>query len=206
MSGAFPISSSAFSTMGIKSIQNTIISKSDSGKKLARQIDGQRFAFTAQIIIGKRSDVYGELMAFIIKQRSRKENFTIIPPEIEDARGSETGTVLVNGVHAVGDTTIAMDAFASDGAGRFKAGDFIKFASHDKVYMVVSDVTSSSNAATVTIEPPLTTALADDSVVTYDNVPFTVHLTNDVQEFGAVGADKDGNLLYQFELDVEEAL
>ena len=206
MSGAFPISSSAFSTMGIKSIQNTIISKSDSGKKLARQIDGQRFAFTAQIIIGKRSDVYGELMAFIMKQRSRKENFTIIPPEIEDARGNETGTVLVNGVHAVGDTTIAMDAFASDGAGRFKAGDFIKFASHDKVYMVVSDVTSSSNAATVTIEPPLTTALADDSVVTYDNVPFTVHLTNDVQEFGTVGADKDGNLLYQFELDVEEAL
>ena len=206
MSGAFPISSSAFSTMGIKSIQNTIISKSDSGKKLARQIDGQRFAFTAQIIIGKRSDVYGELMAFIMKQRSRKENFTIIPPEIEDARGSETGTVLVNGVHAVGDTTIAMDGFASDGAGRFKAGDFIKFASHDKVYMVVSDVTSSSNAATVTIEPPLITALADDSVVTYDNVPFTVHLTNDIQEFGAVGADKDGNLLYQFELDVEEAL
>ena len=206
MSGAFPISSSAFSTMGIKSIQNTIISKSDSGKKLARQIDGQRFAFTAQIIIGKRSDIYGELMAFIMKQRSRKENFTIIPPEIEDARGSETGTVLVNGVHAVGDTTIAMDAFASDGAGRFKAGDFIKFASHDKVYMVVSDVTSSSNAATVTIEPPLTTALADDSVVTYDNVPFTVHLTNDIQDFGVVGADKDGNLLYQFELDVEEAL
>ena len=206
MSGAFPISNSKFSTMGIKSIQNTIISKSDSGKKLARQIDGQRFAFTAKIITAKRSDAYGELMAFIVKQRSGKENFTIIPPEIEDARGSETGTVLVNGVHAVGDTTIAMDAFASDGAGRFKAGDFIKFASHDKVYMVVSDVTSSSNAATVTIEPPLTTALADDSVVTYDNVPFTVHLTNDVQEFGAVGADKDGNLLYQFELDVEEAL
>ena len=206
MSGAFPISNSKFSTMGIRSIQNTIISKSDSGKKLARQIDGQRFAFTAKIITGKRSDIYGELMAFIMKQRSRKENFTIIPPEIEDARGNETGTVLVNGVHAVGDTTIAMDAFASDGAGRFKAGDFLKFASHDKVYMVVSDVTSSSNAATVTIEPPLTTALADDSVVTYDNVPFTVHLTNDVQDFGTVGADKDGNLLYQFELDVEEAL
>ena len=206
MSGAFPISNAKFQTMGIKSIQKTILSKSDSGKKLARQIDGQRFAFTAKIITGKRSDIYGELMAFIMKQRSRKENFTIIPPEIEDARGSETGTVLVNGVHAVGDTTIAMDAFASDGAGRFKAGDFLKFASHDKVYMVVSDVTSSSNAATVTIEPPLTTALADDSVVTYDNVPFTVHLTNDVQDFGTVGADKDGNLLYQFELDVEEAL
>ena len=206
MSGAFPISSSAFSTMGIKSIQNTIISKSDSGKKLARQIDGQRFAFTAKIITGKRSDIYGELMAFIMKQRSRKENFTIIPPEIEDARGSETGSVLVNGVHAVGDTTIDMDAFAGDGDGRFKAGDFLKFASHDKIYMVVSEVTSSSNAATVTIEPPLITALTNNSAVTYDNVPFTVHLTSDIQEFGVVGSDKDGNLLYQFEFDVEESL
>ena len=206
MSGSFPISSAKFSTMGIKSIQTTIISKSDSGKRLARQIDGQRFAFTAEIITGKRSDIYGELMAFIIKQRSGKETFTITPPEIKNARGSETGTVLVNGVHAVGDTTIAMDAFASDGAGRFKTGDFIKFASHNKVYMVVADVTSSSNAATVTIEPPLTTALADDSVVTYDSVPFTVFLTNDIQEFGAIGSDKDGNLIYKFQFYVEEAL
>ena len=206
MSGAFPISSAKFESWGIKSIQNTIISKSQSGKKLARQIDNQRFGFTARIITAKRSDVYGELMAFIVKQRSGKENFTIIPPEIEDARGSETGSVLVNGVHAVGDTTIAMDAFAGDGDGRFKAGDFIKFASHDKIYMVVSDVTSSSNAATVTIEPPLINTLADNSAVTYDNVPFTVHLTNDIQEFGVVGADKDGNLLYKFEFDVEESL
>jgi len=206
MSGAFPISSAKFSTMGIKSIQTTIISKSDSGKRLARQIDGQRFGFSVEIITGKRSDIYGELMGFIIKQRSGKETFTITPPEIKNARGSETGTVLVNGVHAVGDTTIAMDAFAGDGAGRFKTGDFIKFASHSKVYMVVADVTSSSNAATVTIEPPLTTALADDSVVTYDSVPFTVFLTNDIQEFGAIGSDKDGNLIYKFQFDVEESL
>ena len=205
MSGAFPISTSKFSTMGIQSIQPTLISKSISGKKLSRTIDAQRWAFTISIITSTRATAYGELMAFIVKQRSGKENFTIIPPELEDARGSETGSVVINGVHAVGDTTIAMDAFAGDGAGRFKAGDFLKFA-HDKVYMVVADCTSSSNAATVTIEPPLTTALADDSAVTYDNVPFTVHLTNDMQEFGVVGADKDGNNLYKFEFDVEETL
>jgi len=88
-----------------------------------------------------------------------------------------------------------------------KAGDYVKFASHTKVYMVVADVTADgSNEATLTIEPPLLTALTDDSVVTYDNVPFTVHLTNDMQEFGVAGADNNGNLLYQFELDVEETL
>jgi len=203
MAGAFPISSAKFESLGIKSIQNTIISKTVSGKKLARQIDNQRFAFSVRIITGKRSDVYGDLMAFIVKQRSGKENFTIIPPEVEDARGNVSGTVLVNGVHAVADTTITVDAMT----GTLKAGDFLKFASHNKVYMVVADVTADgSNEATVTIEPPLLVALANDSVVTYDNVPFTVHLTNDIQEFGVAGADKDGALLYQFEFDVEESL
>jgi len=206
MSGAFPISNSKFSTMGIRSSQNTILSLTDSGKKLSRQIDGQRFGFTARIIVAKRDDVYGELMAFIMKQRSGKENFTIVPPEIKDARGSETGTVLVNGSHTAGDTTIAMDGFASDTAGSLKAGDYIKFANHSKVYMVISDVTPSSNAATVTIEPPLVSSLVDNEAVTYDSVPFTVYLTNDVQEFGTVGANASGDLLYQFELDVEEAL
>ena len=99
-----------------------------------------------------------------------------------------------------------MDGFSGDGAGRFKAGDLIKFASHTKVYMVVSDVTSSSNAATVTIEPPLVADIANDSAVTYDDVAITVFLTSDIQEFGSVGADKDGNILYKFEFDVEEAL
>ena len=93
MSGAFPISTAKFETLGIRSIQKTIISKSDSGKKLARQIDGQRFGFTARIITAKRSDVYGDLMAFIIKQRSGKENFTIVPPEISSTEIEVISTI-----------------------------------------------------------------------------------------------------------------
>jgi len=203
MAGAFPITNSKFDTLGIRSIQNTIISKSVSGKKLARQIDNQRWAFTVSIKTGTRSDVYGELMAFIVKQRSGKENFTIVPPEVKNARGNVSGTVLVNGVHAVGDSTINVDGMT----GTLKAGDFISFASHTKVYMCVADVTADgSNEATITIEPPLSIALTNDSVVTYDNVSFTVYLTNDIQDFGATGTTNDGKLLYTYEMDVEEAL
>ena len=199
MSGAFPISTAKFQSLGIKSIQNTIISKSQSGKKLARQIDGQRFGFTARIITAKRSDVYGDLMAFIIKQRSGKENFTIIPPEVEDARGTASGTP--HGTASAGATSITL---GGTGTGTLKAGDFIKFASHDKIYMVVADQSDISTGS-LTIEPPLTTAISSSNIQ-FDNVPFTVHLTNDIQEFGVVGADKDGNALYQFEFDVEESL
>ena len=67
--------------------------------------------------------------------------------------------------------------------------------------MLISDVTSSSNAATVTIEPPLTTALANNEAVTYDSVPFTVALKNDVQEF-TVGQDA----FYRYELDFIEVI
>ena len=199
MAGSFPISTANFESLGIKSIQNTIISKTVSGKKLGRQIDGQRWGFTAKVITAKRSDVYGDLMAFIVKQRSGKENFTIIPPEVEDARGTASGTP--HGTASAGDTSITL---GGTGTGTLKAGDMIKFANHSKVYMVVADQ-SDISTGTLTIEPPLTTAVSS-SDITYDNVAFTVHLTNDVQEFGVAGADKDGNALYQFEFDVEEAL
>jgi len=199
MSGAFPISSANFQTMGIRSIQDTIISKSQSGKKLSRQIDGQRFGFTARIITGKRSDIYGELMAFIMKQRSQKENFTIIPPELEDARGTASG--IPNGTASAGATSITL---GGTGTGTLLSGDYIKFANHDKVYMVVADQ-SDISTGTLTIEPPLREAVSS-SDITYDSVPFTVYLVNEMQEFGGVGADKDGNVLYKFELDVEESL
>ena len=199
MSGAFPISTAKFSTMGIKSIQTTIISKSDSGKKLARQIDGQRFAFTVRIITGNRSDIYGELMAFIMKQRSGKENFTIIPPEIKNARGTASGSP--TGTASAGATSIAL---GGTGTGTLLSGDYIKFSNHDKVYMVVADQSDISTGK-LTIEPPLTTAVSSTDIA-FDNVSFTVYLTNDIQEFGAVGADKNGNIIYEFQFDVEESL
>ena len=200
MSGALP--NVDFTAINIKSNQKTLISQTDSGKTFRRQIDGQKWSFTVSYPLMTRAN-FQPTMAFIIQQRSQKESFTITFPSYLNATGNETGTVLVNGAHSVADTTIAMDAFAGDGAGRFKAGDFIKFA-HSKVYMVVSDVTSSSNAATVTIEPPLTTALTNNSSVTYDSIAFTVHLTSDVQEFSSGQANSDGVPLFKYEFDVVE--
>tara|TARA_E500000305_G_scaffold106956_1_gene106275 strand:- start:317 stop:916 length:600 start_codon:yes stop_codon:yes gene_type:complete len=182
MSGSFP-SSPEPSSINIKSNQTTMVSVSISGRRQARQLQNQRWSMEVGFPPMTRSE-FAPIMAFIVSQRGKKESFQFTPVIVDDALGVETGTVLVNGVHAVGDTTIAMDAFAADGSGRFKAGDFIKFGGHNKVYMVVSDVTSSSNAATVTIEPPLTTALSDNDTVVYDSVPFTVALSNDIQEFG----------------------
>ena len=202
MSGALP--NVRFTAINIKNNQKTLFSETDSGKSFRRQVQGQRFSFTVQYPPMTRAE-FAPIMAFIMKQRSRKEDFTVTMPSYFNAQGNETGTLLVNGAHSVADTTIAIDGFAGDGAGRLKAGDFIKFA-HEKVYMVVADATSSSNASTVTIEPPLRTALTNNSSVTYDSVPFTVQLTSDVQEFATNQNDSDGNLLLSYEFDVIESL
>jgi len=202
MSGTLP--NTRFNAINLKSNQKTLFSETDSGKTFRRQIQGQRFSFTVAYPPMTRAE-FAPIMAFIMKQRSMKEDFTITMPSYLDSQGNETGTLLVNGVHSASDTTIALDGFAGDGAGRLKAGDFIKFA-HNKVYMIVEDVTSSSNSATVTIEPPLREALADNSSVTYDSVSFNVHLTSDAQEFKTNQVNKDGNLLFNYEFDVIESL
>ena len=91
----------------------------------------------------------------------------------------------------------------SNGSDAFKAGDYVKFANHDKVYVVTSDVTSanSTGEATIPIEPALVTSPADQSLLTLTAVPFTVALTGRVQEFetGTTG-------LYEYELDMEEVI
>jgi len=195
MSGTYP-TTPEFRSMNFASEQKTLTSTTDSGKMFSVQVDGQRFKFSASYPPMSRTD-FAPVLAFIMKQRSQKETFQIALPDLKNAKGDVSGTVLVNGSHSAGDTTISVDAMT----GTLKAGDLIKFA-HSKVYMIVSDVTADgSNEATLTIEPPLREALADDSSVTYDGVEFTVRLINDLQQFN-VGVDN----YYRYEVDFIEAL
>ena len=199
MSGTYP-TSPVFSSIGFTSEQKTITSTTDSGKMFSVQVDGQRWKFSASYPPMTRQ-TFAPVYAFIIKQRSQKETFQIVPPVISSAKGHETASVLVNGAHTAGDTTITIDGHQNNSAGAFHAGDLIKFANHSKVYMIVENVNPSSNASTITIEPPLRSALADNEAITYDNVPFTVRLTNDIQTFNTDNID-----LYKFEVDFIEAL
>ena len=114
MSGALP--NTNFDAINIRSNQKTLYSETDSGKSFRRQVQGQRFSFTLSYPLLTRAD-FAPIMAFMVKQRSRKENFTVTLPTTLDSQGNETGTLLVNGSHSAGDTTIAIDGFASDGAG-----------------------------------------------------------------------------------------
>ena len=200
MSGQFP-TSPAPKDASIGSVQNTIVSVTTSGRVQTRQIDGQKFSITLDYPPMTRSN-FAPIKAFIMKQRARLNTFTVIPPVVSNAQGVGTGTISVNGAISSGATTCAIDGMATSTNDILKAGDYFRFTGQDKVYMAVEDLDSDgSGEGTLTFEPPLRSDVADDVALIYDNVDFTVRLSNDIQEYSIVTND-----LYKYQIDLIENL
>ena len=200
MSGQLPTTPVARSA-SINSQQNTIVSVTTSGRKQARQIDGQRFQITLQYPPMTRAE-FAPIKAFIIKQRSQLENFTIIPPTESNAQGVASTVISTNASISAGAITCTVDNMTTSTNGILKAGDYFRFTGQQKAYTAVEDLNADgSGEGTLTFEPPLRTAVTDNTVLIYDDVDFTVSLTGNTQEYN-IGTTN----LYAYELDVIEVL
>jgi hypothetical protein len=199
MSGTFP-TSPVPADIKVSSFTPTLVSQTQSLKRQVRRRGGQRWSFDVNFPPMTRSE-FAPVYAFCIAQRGQYETFTFVPPVVSVPQGTATGTPLVNTAHTVGDTTIATDGWTTS-TQILKAGDFIKFANHSKVYMVVSDCSSDgTGAATLVIEPPLMAALSDNEAITANDVPFRVALTTDAQEYSAGPPN-----LYEFSIGLIEVI
>jgi hypothetical protein len=138
MSGQFP-TSPAPSSIGIASDQATIVSTTVSGKRQARQIDGQKFKLTAKFPIMTRAE-FAPIKAFIMKQRSQLNSFTFIPPTISDSQGVASTVISTNASVSAGDITCTVDNMTVSTNGILKAGDYFRFTGQEKVYMAVADL------------------------------------------------------------------
>jgi hypothetical protein len=200
MSGTFP-SSPAPRDVAISTNQNTIVTTTASGRRQARQIDGQRFRLRLRFPVMTRTE-FAPINAFVMKQRSQMESFQYVPPTIDDALGVASGVISVNGAISAGVTSVAIDGMANSTSGVFKAGDYFRFTGQTKVYMVMADVSSNgSGQGTLTFEPPLRSNVSDNAVLIYSNVDFTVGLTGDIQEFNISTEN-----YFQYEIDLIEVL
>jgi len=198
MSGTFP-TSPKFQSLAVSSNQSTFVSRSISGRRQSRQIGGQYWRLRASFPPMTRAQ-FAPIYAFVIAQRGRYESFSVIPAVISTGQGSPAGTPLVNGADQTGRSLVTNGW--SNSIAIFKAGDYLKIAGNDKVYMVTADVSSNgSGEASIAIEPALVASPANDAAITHSSVPFTVALRAGVQEFatGTTG-------LFQFEIDMEEVL
>ena len=200
MAGQFPTSPVA-SDAQIGSEQNTIVSVTTSGRVQTRQIDGQKFTITLDYAPMTRAN-FAPIKAFLMKQRSRLNTFTIIPPVVSNAQGVATGTISVDGAISSGATTCTIDGMTISTNGILKAGDYFRFSGQEKVYMAVEDLDADgTGSGTLTFEPPLRSDVANNVALVYDNVDFTVRLKNDIQEYNIVTND-----LYKYQIDLIEQL
>lgn len=192
MSGTYP-SDPEFQAIGVTSRHSNLVSETRSGRRQVRSIGGQRFAFTARYNPMTRAE-FNPVFAFVLTQQGQLGTFQITPPVISDSTGSVSGTMRANGAHSIGDSTIAIDGIT----GTIKAGDFVKFNGHSKVYMVKADLTG---AGTLNIEPALQETVSNDEVIDYDGVTFTMRLDNDLQSYSL-----DANEYYVYEVDMVEVI
>jgi hypothetical protein len=169
------------SSIKITGVSPTLTSVTHSLKRQARSRGGQRWLIEANYPAMTRS-TFAPLWAFANAQQGQYNTFTFIPPIYGDTSGTATGTLLVNNAsgYSAGDSSITCDGLT----GTLKAGDFIKFTGHDKVYTLTAD-----GSTTIAIEPALLSAVADNETVTYNDVPFTIAFADDSQEM-SVGTDQ----------------
>jgi len=162
------------SSIKITSETPAFVSVTQNLRRQTRTTGAQRWHFELKYPPLNRAD-FAPLWAFVISQKGKYSSFSFVPPIYGNTSGTATGTLLVNNAsgYAVGSSTIACDGLT----GTLKAGDFVKFGGHDKVYMITADATTS-----LSIEPSLITALVDDEAVNYTNVSFTVALDNKEQQ------------------------
>ena len=179
MSGALPTTRGP-AAVEVSSVTPTLVSTTHSLRQQVRSRGAQRWKLSYRYGTMERDD-YMALYAFLVSQRGQYDTFTMALPSGISPRGAWTGTPLVNGAVAAGLTSVAIDGLSNSITGIGKAGDFLKFSGHSKVYMLVSDVNSNgSGQATLTITPKLVAAVADNESLTVTSVPFTVALTDDL--------------------------
>jgi hypothetical protein len=188
MSGTYPTTPS-FNAVDFQINSPGKISESFSGKLRRVSAGTQYYSFGVQYPNVIARD-FGPVAAFIARQYGSFDDFQIVLPEISFPKGNNysfIGTPQVASAQALtaGTTSIPCNAFG--GASKtevLRAGDFIKFANHTKVYMVVEDVnTNSSSEATITINPGLVVSVPVGTLLTTTAVPFTVVMEDFDQEY-----------------------
>jgi hypothetical protein len=110
-------------------------------------------------------------IAWLVSLRGQLGTFTMGDPMRCVARGTPTGTPLVNGAEQTGDSLI-IDGAATGVTGWLKAGDYIQLGSNgsSRLHKVLADANSDgSGNVTLDIWPSIRTAPADNAAVVVSN-------------------------------------
>jgi len=145
-----------------------------------------------------------EWTVFFAQLHGQRGTFLLGDSDAKTIRGSATGTMRVVGAHAIGVYSVAVDGISASQSTAFKKGDYVQFGSGAtaKLHIITADISSSATGtATLQIEPPLKTALANDETVVYENTVAVMRM--DTSE---LGWKSNQNSIYGFTFACSEAI
>ena len=181
----------------IKAIYNTRVSRSQTEIRQVNEYGGGRFGFIIDLVKKKRSE-HDEIFAFLNKMRGRKETFKLVIPFYSFTKTGYGGSMLVDGANQTG-SAVQVDGMTAN-TKVLKAGDFVKFSNHNKVYIITADLISSAGGAgTLEISPNLFVSPNNDSNVVFNDVEFTVANAKD-----EITLDLDLSVRAGFNIELEE--
>jgi len=173
------------SSATIESNFNTAMSRSNSGYVTTVDFTGGWWTIDATMPNLPRhiSDRY---LAFIDDKRGNATRFQLILSKYSDSKSNYRGTITVVGTPSLG-SSVAIETSnpqAVENEIILRRGDFIKFASTDKVYRVTEDIKSDlSGQATLRVSPNLITVPIANSNVIFRSVPFIVVMQSNSNSF-----------------------
>jgi hypothetical protein len=152
---------------------------------------GQAFAYAGQMWQAdvtlppmKRADAE-QWVAWLIALRGQLGTFLLGDPLGCTARGTPTGTPLVNGADQTGGT-LNIDGASNSITGWLKAGDYIQLGtgSSARLHKVLQDANSdSSGNVSLDLWPHIRTAPADNAAVTVSNAKGLFRLSSNEQSW-----------------------
>jgi hypothetical protein len=201
MSGTFPTSPS-FTTTNFKLNAPTQTSETFGGKIRRVGIGTSYYTFTAKFPPMTRAQAQ-PIIAFLAQQYGKLESFQIYLP-IESyplANYSYPSPYIprVVSTTAAGQKSVQITSCFPDTT-ILQAGDYFRFSNHTKVYMCSSTCISNNlGNATLYFTGSLLTEVGSVTTLTVKQVPFTVMLAADVQEY-EIGLGR----MYNLEIDLRE--
>jgi hypothetical protein len=204
MSGTFPTNILP-RALNLINKRPTLVNETASGKRVTRKYGSQYFVLEVTLPpLGKNNGI--SIFGFLQQQQGAFEKFDYrYPTDNAGIAGTQTITARVAGAHSVGDSTIDIDTFdtTATSGDLLKRGDLVKFAGHEKVYMIKASVdmpTAGTDVKTLSIEPPLVAAVANNQTITLNTPKFQVYLTDDVIY------NTDANGLYYISFTMRECI
>ena len=203
MSGACPTTPFP-SKINLRSRTRNFSSSAMSGKKYSRAFGVQLWEIDAIYPPMSRAD-FDAIYAFALAQSGTYGTFTFAAHDRRSPRGTASGSPygapVISGAGQTG-SSINITGLPASTTGYLLPGDLVLLPGATKVYMNTTSVDSDgSGDATMTLNANVVSSPTNGAAITVLNVPFTVSLTEDIQELST-----DHPNIYQFAMKMVEAL